>query len=180
MAPPRGHPKWGGKKKGTRNINSRVRERERMLQAAIAAALTPEQVAELSPLEVMRTVMRRRIQAGDEAGALAAAAVAAPYVHARLSMSDVRVQHSTADRSDTEIAREIEALRRRVEAARAAETPLIEARALPAAEMPLPPAAADEDRQVVRIPQRQHVDPVAAEPGANSGAEPECEGNEGG
>jgi hypothetical protein len=97
MAPPRGHPKWGGRRKGLSNLA--LARRELALQEAMAAALTPEQVAELSPLEVMRTVMRRRIQAGDDAGALAAAAVAAPYVHARLAMSEVRVQHSTAGRS---------------------------------------------------------------------------------
>jgi hypothetical protein len=79
--------------------------------------------------------MRRRIQAGDDAGALAAAAIAAPYVHARLAMSEVRVQHTTADRSDDEIAREIASLQQRIEAAHRAETPpLIEARAEPVAE----------------------------------------------
>jgi hypothetical protein len=106
--------------------------RELALKEAMAAALTPEQVAELSPLEVMRAVMRRRFQAGDDAGALAAAAVAAPYVHARLQMSEVNIHHTTANRSDDDIAREIEALRRRIEAAHAAEgPPLIEAQVEP-------------------------------------------------
>jgi hypothetical protein len=129
MAPPKGHPRSGGRRKGISNIA--LQRRELALQEAMAGALTPEQVAELSPLEVMRAVMRERFRAGDHAGALAAAAVAAPYVHARLAMSEVNVHHSTANRSDAEIAVEIEALRRRIEAARAVEvvpnTALIEA-----------------------------------------------------
>jgi hypothetical protein len=110
-----------------------MRERERVLQAAIAAALTPAEVAELSPLEVMRAVMRERFRAGDHAGALIAAQAAAPYVHARLQVSEVTVRRGAASASDAEVAREIEALRRRIEVARATEStpPLIEARAEP-------------------------------------------------
>jgi hypothetical protein len=106
--------------------------REAALAEAMAAALTPEQVEALSPLEIMRAVMRSRYQRGDEAGALAAAALAAPFMHPRLQVSELTVKHGTAGRSDAEVAREIEALRQRIEVARAAESPpLIEARAEP-------------------------------------------------
>jgi hypothetical protein len=131
MAPPKGHPRWGGRKPGLSNL--KLMRREAALSEAIAAALTPEQVEALSPLEIMRSVMRSRYQRGDEAGALAAAALAAPFMHPRLQVSEVTVKHGTAGRSDAEVALEIESLRRRIEAARTIEAiPLtLEARAEP-------------------------------------------------
>jgi len=41
-------------------------------------------MVEASPLHVMLTVMRRKWRDGDEAGAVALAKVAAPYVHAKV------------------------------------------------------------------------------------------------
>jgi hypothetical protein len=58
--------------------------------------------------------MRDRNLAGDHAGALAAAAAAAPYVHARLALTDLHVRHSVADRSDVELAADIELLRQKL------------------------------------------------------------------
>ena len=76
--------------------------------------------------------MHSRYAVGDHAGALSAAAAAAPYVHARLSATDMTVRHTTASKSDEQLALEIDALRRRIEAAQAAEvvpnTLLIEAK----------------------------------------------------
>ena len=46
MAPPKGHPRWGGRQKGQAALEARRREQE-YREAIIAAALTPEQVAEL-------------------------------------------------------------------------------------------------------------------------------------
>jgi hypothetical protein len=90
----------------------------------------PEEILALTPLQIMARVMHSRYAAGDHAGALSAASAAAPYVHARLSMSEMNIHHTTSKRSDDDIAHEIEALRRRIEAARQAEvaqnTPLVE------------------------------------------------------
>jgi hypothetical protein len=80
-----------------------------LAEAAVAAALTPEQVADLEPLAVMRAIMRQRFQAGDHVGALAAATAAAPYVHARLAQTEVSVHHHVAQ-TDAELAAEIAAL----------------------------------------------------------------------
>jgi hypothetical protein len=91
----------------------------------------PPEVLAMSPLEIMSRVMHHRYAAGDHLGALVAAQAAAPYVHPRLQMTDVTVRHSAPGKSDEQLALEIEALRRRIEAARAAEAvptlPLIEA-----------------------------------------------------
>jgi hypothetical protein len=121
MAPPRGHPRWGGKKRGT--PNRATVERARLFAEAISE-LGPaaERLRELSPLDAMLLVLRNRLERGDENGILAAAQAAAPYCHGRLSITDTTVRHVT-DRSDTELAAEIEALRQRVERARQASTP---------------------------------------------------------
>jgi phage terminase large subunit-like protein len=58
----------------------------------------------------MLGIMKVRIEEGNYDGALTAAEKAAPYCHPKLSMTDLRVQTS-ADRSDTDIASEIAALR---------------------------------------------------------------------
>jgi hypothetical protein len=133
MAPPKGHPRWGGKKKGTKNratvrheqvIRDVFREGSEGSEVAI-----PPEVLALTPLEIMARVMRARYVAGDHAGALQAAAHAAPYVHARLSISAATITHTT-DRSDSELAAEIEALRQRIDRARTASLlPVIEAQA---------------------------------------------------
>ena len=72
----------------------------------------------------MLGVLKIRIEEGDYDGALVAAEKAAPYCHAKLAMSEVRVQHST-DRSDSEIAADIAALRAKLEAARSLPAPAL-------------------------------------------------------
>jgi hypothetical protein len=95
-----------------------------LAEAAVAAALTPEQVADLEPLAVMRAIMRDRFQAGDHVGALAAAMAAAPYCHARLAQTEVSVHHHV-HQSDAELAAEIAALEARIAAARALPAPVV-------------------------------------------------------
>ena len=74
-----------GRKTGGRRVGSRNKitvRRDRAIADALAAEiLTPEQVAVLEPLQVMRIVMRDRLLAGDRKGALEAAALAAPFCH---------------------------------------------------------------------------------------------------
>jgi hypothetical protein len=97
-------------------------------QAALAGEM------KFTPLQVMHAIMLLRIGRGDHEGALMAAREAAPYCHARLNATDVRVKHATADRLDSEIAAEITALRAKLDAARALPAPpiTIEATAQPA------------------------------------------------
>jgi hypothetical protein len=52
-------------------------------------------------------------------------------VHARLNATDVRVQHTVGDRSDAEIATEIELIRHKLATAQKPDIPLIEAVAEP-------------------------------------------------
>jgi hypothetical protein len=90
---------------------------QQLREATLAAALTPEQCAELSPLEVMRAIMRNRFRAGDYDGALAAARECAPYVHAKLAQTDMRISGTLATKSDSELADEIAQLEARIAAA---------------------------------------------------------------
>jgi hypothetical protein len=96
-------------------------------QAALAGEM------KFTPLQVMHAIMLLRISQGDHEGALMAAREAAPYCHARLNATDVRLQHSIADRPDSEIAAEIVALRTKLDAARSLPAPpiTIEATARP-------------------------------------------------
>lgn len=117
MAAPKGHPRYGGRTRGTLNHATRLRQ-QALANATIAAALTPEQITELTPLEVMRAIMRNRFHAGDYDGALAAAKEAAPYVHAKLSSSDVRLTGELTTKTDAELVAEIAALEGKIAAAR--------------------------------------------------------------
>jgi hypothetical protein len=109
MSRPKGLPKTGGRAKGVKNKKTELREL-RIREATRAAALEPDDIRKLSPLEVMRRIMFNRYEAGDHVGALEAAQACAPYVHPKLNASDVRVRHELSDRSDAELAEEARAL----------------------------------------------------------------------
>jgi hypothetical protein len=109
MAAPKGHPRWGGKQKGSKNYAMREGE-QRLVQALAAEQLSPEQQAEIAPLHVMLRIMRARDRAGDDAGALAAAIAAAPCCHARLSSSDMHVSGSLDGKNDADLAAELAAV----------------------------------------------------------------------
>jgi hypothetical protein len=116
-----GHPRYGGSKKGKpyRKTVERREAQARALAKAIEAADIPEfTITELNPLNVMLFVMVERFRAGDHQSALVAAQAAAPYVHARLSSSDVKVTTTHADKSDEELQAEIAEVERRIAAAR--------------------------------------------------------------
>jgi hypothetical protein len=115
-----GTPKTGGRKPGS--LNRKSQERQAILEVAIAEVLAPEQVGELSPLQVMRSVMRHHYLRGDYDKALVAATACAPFCHPRLAMSEVTVRHGLAEHSDEDLAAELAALRlKRTEAARTIE-----------------------------------------------------------
>jgi hypothetical protein len=127
----KGHTKFGGRRKGTDNRppgRQKVRQVNRLVFAdEFQAAL----VKEFSPLEVMHAIMLLRVSKGDYDGALSAAEKAAPYCHARLNATDVKVQHSISGKSDAELTAEIETIRQKLELVRPgmALFPLIEANA---------------------------------------------------
>jgi hypothetical protein len=64
---PEGLPKTGGRHKGTLNKTTQAKA-QALAQALIAAAIMPEQLAELTPLAVMQKVMRGRFKVGDHMG----------------------------------------------------------------------------------------------------------------
>lgn len=113
MPAPKGHPRYGGRAKGKRNSATLLKEeaQQRALQAAYdELQLTPEQIALMTPLESMLICMRWSLAARDRAGIIAAAGAAAPYVHYRLSSSEVRVKHDYAVLSDEQLLIEATAL----------------------------------------------------------------------
>jgi hypothetical protein len=111
----KGRPKTGGRVAGGpyRKVDPKLRPK---LEAFLAEGLR------ITPLDCMLGVLKIRIEEGDYDGALTAAEKAAPYCHAKLAMSEVRVQHSS-DRSDSEIAADIAALRAKLDAARSLPAP---------------------------------------------------------
>jgi hypothetical protein len=115
MAFQKGRLKTGGRRKGDpyRKLDPKLNQK---LQQFLDDGIR------ISPLDAMLGVLKIRIEEGDYDGALVAAEKAAPYCHAKLAMSEVRVQHST-DRSDSEIAADIAALRAKLDAARSLPAP---------------------------------------------------------
>jgi hypothetical protein len=121
----KGRVKTGGRKKGS--VSKATREAQERFNELISGQFP----LLLTPLQVMQIIMQVRIEQADFDGALVAAEKAAPYVHARLNATDVRVQHSVAGKSDAEVAAEIEALRTKLEASRSLQPPTIEGSAEP-------------------------------------------------
>jgi hypothetical protein len=118
----KGRVKTGGRKKGIRT------KRREEADARVRQLISQE--VQFTPLQVMMVCMQARIEVGDYDGALVAAEKAAPYCHAKLAMSEVKVQHST-NRSDSDIAAE------KLDAARSLPAPpiIIDITAEPAAEL---------------------------------------------
>ena len=119
-------------------LNKDSREAKERLQHLLGETIS------FTPLQIMYAVMQIKLERGDPDGALVAAEKAAPYVHARLNATDVRVQHSVAGKSDAEVAAEIEALRVKLEVSRSLPPPpIIEATAESIEVVPTAPAAVE-------------------------------------
>jgi hypothetical protein len=97
-----GHPKAGGRKKGTPN-KATVERANAIAKAYSEARLTEADVSSITPLEALLLVMRRRLVAGDDVGVVAAATAAAPYCHARLVNSELRVRNEYHVLTDSEL-----------------------------------------------------------------------------
>lgn len=91
---------------------------EALKKAYTDAGLTVERVAEVTPLQAMLICMHWALQAQNPAAVLAAATAAAPYLHPRLSNSDVRITGELATKSEAELAAEIRLLEAKIAAAR--------------------------------------------------------------
>jgi hypothetical protein len=114
--PTLGHPRYGGRKPGTPNKVT-VLKAEAIALAHDALGMTADDIAKLSPLDGMMLVMRWGVETRNPGvetrnpGVVLAAA--APYVHARLSHSEVRVSGSVT-LSDEQLRQEIAALESRM------------------------------------------------------------------
>src|SRR3954466_9113184 len=98
--------KTGGRVAGTKNRKTRERDAafaDARVRAMLGVVMTPEQIEELIPLDVMKLVMRHRLHAGDLDGAAAAANQLAPYLHARLASVDVKVMQKHDRLSDEQL-----------------------------------------------------------------------------
>ncbi len=113
----KGEPKTGGRKAGAPNKATLARA-QAIADALVAEQLTPEQIEALEPLPVMLRIMRARTAAGDDAGALAAAALAAPYRHAKLTSTDLHVSGQLDTRDPETVKAEIAEIEALMAAAR--------------------------------------------------------------
>jgi hypothetical protein len=112
MAPPIGHRRYGGRGKGTPN-RATVAKAEAIALAHDVLGMTADDIAALTPLDGMMLVMRWGVETKNPGVVLAAAAAAAPYVHARLTHAEVRVSGSVT-LSDEQLRQEIAALESRM------------------------------------------------------------------
>src|SRR5215468_6944214 len=108
----KGRAKTGGRKKGT--VNKTILARQQAITESMQTlGLAPETIDEITPLATMKLVMVSRLRAGDHQGALAAAAEAAPYCHARLASADLRIHDEYAGKTDEELLAEIAEIEQR-------------------------------------------------------------------
>jgi hypothetical protein len=136
----RGHTKTGGRVKGTKNKatvdKQRAKEEGRLLRLRAEMASRQEielaiaRIPTMNPLDVMLMGMHLKLARGDLDGAITIAAAAAPYTSPRLNATDVTVRHSLSNRTDADVRAEIEALKAKIEAAKALPAPVIEATAV--------------------------------------------------
>jgi hypothetical protein len=116
---PKGTQKTGGRVAGTPNrVNRLVHEAKLIPPGAYAeVGLSPEVIESITPLQCMLFVMHKALEANNMALAMSCAAVAAPYVHPKLTSSDVRISGELTTKSDAELAAEIVALEAKIIAA---------------------------------------------------------------
>jgi hypothetical protein len=91
---------------------------EALAQAYVDAGLSPERISEVTPLQAMLICMHWALVQKNPQAVLAAASAAAPYVHPKLSSSDVRITGDLTTKSDAELATEIATLEAKIAAAR--------------------------------------------------------------
>jgi hypothetical protein len=72
--------------------------------------LTPAVIESITPLQCMLLAMHKAIAADNMGLALSCAAVAAPYMHPRLTAAEVRITNTITTQSDADLKAEIAAL----------------------------------------------------------------------
>ena len=102
---PIGHKKHGGRAAGVPN------KLTRHVKNAISVTIKGLAAEHHTPLELMLNAMRRAVDADDWVEAAKQAAMAAPYVHPRLSSVSVQ-QKVQIDLSEAQMLREIDAIAR--------------------------------------------------------------------
>ena len=106
--------KTGGRQKGTLN-KATVARKENLAEvyAHATSALTPDDIASMSPLAVMLHAMKMAAKASEWNAAAALAKEAAPYLHPKLSSETLSIRNDDGQRSADDILAEIDAIRRR-------------------------------------------------------------------
>jgi hypothetical protein len=85
---------------------------EAMAEAVEARRLSREEIDTITPLDALLYILRVRLDAGEMHHAAQVAAMAAPYVHAKLSATDVRIRADISGKSDAELQAELDQLDR--------------------------------------------------------------------
>jgi hypothetical protein len=103
----------GGRKAGTPN-KARVNREEAAAEAERRATegMSPDEIADLSPLAVMLLAMRTAVKDGKLSVAAAVAKEAAPYLHPKLSSETLKIQNDDSKRSVEDIERELAEIER--------------------------------------------------------------------
>ena len=77
-----------GRPPGTKNRATVQREElARSVAVAIATKLTSDEIATITPLQVLLMIMRVQLEKGDLAGAVSCAEKAAPFCHSRIGQT---------------------------------------------------------------------------------------------
>lgn len=111
MKPPRKN--GGGRPHGSRNRNTFI-DKVMQKNALALVGIVMEDIAKLTPIEVMLHAMAIEAQAGRWINAAGIAAQAAPYVHPRLAQMQLTVKNDLEQKSEDEILAEIADLERQV------------------------------------------------------------------
>jgi hypothetical protein len=83
---------------------------EAMAEAVEARRLSREEIDAITPLEALLYILRVRLDAGEMHHAAQVAAMAAPYMHAKLTSVDMRVRAELGSKTDAELQAELEHL----------------------------------------------------------------------
>jgi hypothetical protein len=109
-----GHRPGAGRKPGSRDKVT-IDAEQKLAEATerLAAELTPEQIAAMSPLDVMLHAVKIEAMAGQWRMAAALAEKAAPYLHPKLSSEILNVRTDDGNRPTEDLAQERDAIARR-------------------------------------------------------------------
>jgi hypothetical protein len=111
--------KAGGQNKEKIEVAAKLAEATELL----AAEMSPDRIAAMSPLDVMLHAMKIAARASQWPQAASLAEKAAPYLHPKLSSETLSVRSDDSQRSEDDIRREILELERAAASRTAAQSP---------------------------------------------------------